>query len=307
MPIDKINSSIGLTMFAHLPQLNSLRVFDSAARLASFKAAAEELNVTPTAISHQIRALEEKLGTLLFERKVRAISLTLEGEKLALVTGQCFGQISSVLEEISDKQTLLTVSTTSSFAAQWLVPKLESFRRLHADIRVVLKTGEELDDLDKDRRIDLSIRYGSLDAGNENPVKLVTERFGMYATRQYLQNCGSIEEATLLETHWKNPRLQPVTWQQYFQSKGLDKLELTVLAYDQEHHVVQAALAGQGIALVSSLLIQTPLQQGWLQEHPKGESIQGMTYYMLATPDRENSRKVRLFREWLSAELIKHD
>jgi len=292
-------------MFAHLPQLNSLRVFDSAARLASFKAAALELNVTPTAVSHQIRNLEEKLGTLLFERKTRAITLTPEGEKLARVTYHSFQQMSGVLEEISDNQKVLTVSTTSSFAAQWLVPKLEHFRCRHPDIRVVVKTGEDLDDLQKDRRIDLAIRYGQFDTHIENATKLVSERFGMYATKQYLQDCPRIEKATLIETAWKNPSLRPITWKQYFQNKGLDKIKTKIRSYEQEHHVIQAALAGQGIALVSSLLIQTSLQQGWLEKHPSGESLEGMTYYMLTKSPHETTRKVRLFREWLLGELIK--
>ena len=172
--IDEISSSIRFFMFAHLPQLNSLRVFDSAARLTSFKAAALELNVTPTAVSHQIRTLEEKLGTLLFVRKTRAIILTPEGEKLARVAYHSLQQISGVLEEISDKQTVLIVSTTTSFAAQWLVPKLENFRRRHSEIRVVVKTSEYLEDLQKDRRIDLAIRDGQFDRQIENATRLVT-------------------------------------------------------------------------------------------------------------------------------------
>lgn len=289
-------------MFAHFPQLNSLRVFDAAARLTSLKAAALELNVTPTAVSHQIRNLEDKLGTLLFERKKRAIILTPEGEKLARVTYHSFQQISGVLEEISDNQKVLTVSTTSAFAAQWLVPKLEHFYSHHSDIHVVVKTGEDLDELQKNRRIDVAIRYGQFDTHIENATKLVTERFGMYATKEYLKDCPHIEKATLIETTWKNKSLRPITWKQYFQCKGLDKIKLKIRFYDQEHHVIQAALAGQGIALVSSLLVQTSLEQGWLKKHPSGESLEGMTYYMLTKTPHENSLKVRLFREWLLGE-----
>lgn len=292
-------------MFAHLPQLNSIRVFDSAARLSSFKAAAMELNVTPTAVSHQIRALEEKLGTLLFERKTRAIILTPEGEKLARVAYHSLHQISGVLEEISDNQTILTVSTTASFAAQWLVPKLDRFHRRHTEIHVVVKTGEHLEDLQKDRRIDLAIRYGQYDTHIEYATKLVTERFGMYATRQYLQDFPRIEDATLIETTWQNPSLPPITWNQYFQKENFNKMKLEIRSYDQEHHVIQAALAGQGIALVSSLLVQTALQQGWLKQHQNGGTLEGLTYYMLTTARNENSRKVRLFREWLLDELTK--
>ena len=290
-------------MFSHLPQLNSIRVFDAAARLTSFKAAALELNVTPTAVSHQIRGLEEKLGTLLFERKTRSIILTPEGEKLAQVAYNALQQIADVFEEISGTQTVLTVCTTTSFAAMWLIPRLTSFHSQHADIQVVVKTGERLEDLHKDRRIDLAIRYGQFDARNENATKLVTENFGMYATKKYLQACSRIEDATLLDTTWQNPNLQPISWKQYLQHKNTRKKELKIHYYDQEHHVIQAVLAGQGVALVSSLLVQTALQQGWLEKHPGGESLEGLTYYMLVTARNEHSLKVRIFREWLLDEL----
>lgn len=292
-------------MFSHLPQLNSIRVFDSAARLTSFKAAALELNVTPTAVSHQIRALEERLGTLLFVRKTRAIELTPEGEKLARVSYHSLQQLSAVLEEISDDPTVVTVSTTTSFATQWLAPKLDSFYQRHPEINVVIKTGEQLKDLQKDRRIDLAIRYGEFDEQIENATKLVTERFGMYATKQYLQEFPLIEDATLIETVWKNPSLKPITWKQYFRHKDSNKRKLETRSFDQEHHVIQAALAGQGVALVSSLLVQTAVQQGWLKQHSNCETLEGLTYYMLTTSRHENSRKVGAFREWLLDELCK--
>lgn len=290
-------------MFSHLPQLNSIRVFDSAARLKSFKAAALELHVTPTAISHQIRALEEKLGTLLFQRKTRFVVLTPEGEKLALAAYHALQQLSAAIEDISKDQRVLTVSTTASFAAQWLVPKLERFHLSHPDIRVVVKTSEETEDLQKDRRVDVAIRYGECDSQAEDATPLVTENFGMYATRQYLQDFPNIEAATLIETQWKNANLRPITWQQYFHSKNPQNMSLTIRSYDQEHHVIQAALAGQGIALVSSLLVQTALEHNWLEQHPRGGTLAGLTYYMLTREPHKNSRKIGLFREWLLDEL----
>ena len=290
-------------MFSYLPPLNSIRVFDAAARLLSFKAAALELNVTPTAVSHQIKALEHKLGTLLFERKTRAIVLTPEGGKLARVAYHSLQQISAVLEEISANQTVVTVSTTASFAAQWLVPNLEKFYQLHPEIQVVVKTGEHLDELQKNRRIDVAIRYGQYDSKIKHTTKLVSERIGMYVTKQYLQDFPRIEDSTLIETAWQNPDLPKITWGNYLSTRQLNKMKLKILAYDQEHHVIQAAIAGQGIALVSSLLIHTALNHGWLVPHPNGKTVAGLTYYLVTTADHENSRKVRIFREWLLEEL----
>ncbi|MEH6629148.1 MAG: LysR substrate-binding domain-containing protein [Motiliproteus sp.] len=287
-------------MFAHLPPLNSIRVFDAAARLKSFKAAASELNVTPTAVSHQIRSLEDRLGTLLFERKTRAIELTAEGGKLAQAAFLALQQLSAALEEISDTQTTLTLSTTGSFASMWLVPKLEIFQRLNPLIQVVIKTGEQLDDLEKDRRIDLAIRYGQLDGEEANRVKLVTETFGMYASPGYLEGIARIDDACLLETKWQNTNLPSISWNHYLKEQHNTA---RIRQFDQEHHVIQAALAGQGIALVSSLLVQTALQQGWLTEYDWEHRVLGLTYYLVIPPHGEHSRKVSLFRNWLVDEL----
>jgi LysR family transcriptional regulator, glycine cleavage system transcriptional activator len=286
-------------MFSHLPQLNSLRVFDAAARLKSFKAAALELYVTPTAVSHQIRTLEEKLGTLLFERKTRLVLLTPEGEILAQAAHQSLLKLSAAIETISNDKKVLTVSTTASFAALWLVPNLERFYQSHSDISVVVKSSEEMDDVKRDRRVDVAIRYGEFDSQMEHATQLVSEQFGMYATKQYLQQCPDIQAATLLETKWKNPNLRAITWRQYSHQQGNVSQDLTIRAYDQEQHVIQAALAGQGVALVSSLLVQTALQNQWLVQHPHGTVIAGLTYYMLTKDPAENSHKVEVFRQWL--------
>lgn len=287
-------------MFTHLPPLNSIRVLEAAARLKSFKAAADELNVTPTAISHQIRMLEERLGTLLFERKTRAIELTEEGEKLAQASYQALKQLSTVLEGISDTQTTLTLSTTSSFAAMWLIPKLEKFYELNPHIQVIVKTGELLDDMEKDRRIDLAIRYGQFKGEEANRVELVNETLGLYATPEYLKNHPRINDACLIETKWENTNLPVISWDQY-----LDKQHkpANIRQFDQEHHVIQATLAGQGVALVSSLLVQTALQQGWLTEYDKKHRPSGLAYYMIIPPHSKRSRKVAVFRNWLADEL----
>ena len=293
-------------MFSHLPQLNSIRVFDSASRLKSFKEAALELNVTPTAVSHQIRALEERLGTLLFERKTRHILLTQDGEKLAQVAHQSLTQISAVLEEISDQKTRLCVSTTSSFASQWLVPNLERFYQSHPDIEVVIKTEDALEDLAKDRRIDLAIRYGEFDPQDKAATKLVTEAFGMYATEAYIEAFPDFRNAQLIDTKWKNARLKPMTWQRFFELENEVSSKLMIRSYDQEQHTIQAALAGQGIAFVSNLLIQTPLQQGWLKRHPQGSSLEGLSYYILVNDLSAPSKKVTAFRRWLITEFNAH-
>ncbi len=248
-------------MFSHLPQLNSIRVFEATARLSSFKMAAEELNVTPTAVSHQIRNLEEKLGTLLFERKTRAIALTPEGLQLA------------------------------------------RFQKLHPEIQVSIRTGEQVENLQNDRRIDLAIRYGQYDEQDVNATKLITEYFGVYATQDYLKGCKSLKNATLIETQWQNKSLPSVTWKQWLQKYDESTCSPKIRYFDQEHHVMQAALAGQGIALVSSVLVQTSLQQNWLEPYNDDCFLPGLTYYLLPSPFSKDLRKVVVFQNWLIGEL----
>ncbi|WP_299377050.1 LysR substrate-binding domain-containing protein [uncultured Kiloniella sp.] len=288
-------------MFSHLPPLNSIRVFDSAARLKSFKAAASELNVTPTAVSHQIRGLENSLDTLLFERKTRAIELTEEGEKLAQVAYLALRQLSTVVSELTNTQTTLTVSTTASFAAMWLVPRLEKFHQLNPEIQVVVKTGEQLDDFDRDKRIDLIIRYGRDDVESLHKIKLVTETVGAYATPRYLENTPRIEDACLIETKWKNQDLPSISWDRVVAGK-IDAINRR--HFDLEHHVIQAALADQGVALVSSLLVETAIKQGWLVAFPNQPRITGLAYFLMIPIHNAHNHKVRRFQEWLVNEFV---
>ena len=292
-------------MYSHLPPMNSIKVFDAAARLGSFKKAAEELYVTPTAVSHQIKALEEALGTLLFVRKTRAIQLTQDGKLLAETSYNVLQQLSNTISEISSSQNSITVSTTSSFAAMWLVPNLGKFNRLHPNIDVAIKTGEQVDDLKKNRSIDLAIRYGTYDMELNNSVLLTTEDVGTYATPSYIRNINARTEINLLETRWHNKNLAEVSWHSLL--KGIDNLAYKTRAFEQEHHIIQAALAGQGIALVSSLLVQNAIEQGWLVNYKVVEAkkqMNGFSYYLVIPEHNLHSKSIKTFKNWLINELL---
>ncbi|RDH82787.1 MAG: LysR family transcriptional regulator [endosymbiont of Galathealinum brachiosum] len=295
-------------MYVNLPPLNSIRVFDAAARTGSFKKAAEELYVTPTAVSHQIKALEAALGTLLFVRKTRAIELTHDGNLLAKTAYNVLQQLANTVSEISSTKNIITVSTTSSFAAMWLVPNLTKFYQLHPDIEVAVKTGEQLDDLEKDRRVDLAIRYGIYDETSVNASLLVTEKIGMYATPGYIENLASGQSINLLETRWQlqNTNLPVFTWHALRKNSGNYKNIESVRQFTQEHHIIQAALAGQGIALVSNLLVKNVLEQGWLTQCDYVETdqeIEGLSYYLLVPEHNAYSKSIISFKDWLLEEL----
>lgn len=295
-------------MYPKLPSLNVLKTFDAAARLKSFKKASEELNVTPTAVSHQIKALEEGLGVSLFERRVRAVTLTREGELLLSTTVNIFRQLNNSINEIVSEKEGLTISTTSSFASMWLVPNLEKFHKANPGIEVSIQTGEKKIDVMLDPHIDLAIRYGQYDAADPNASMLVTEKFGMYGTQAYLDKLTNLDDARLLETEWVNKSLPSITWEtlikQYDHEENQPKY--TVRRFDQEHHVIQAALAGQGIALVSSILVGNAVKEEWLvpfvSKDFKGE-IEGLTYYLVVPPHNQRKENVVAFTEWLLAEI----
>ncbi|WP_444944319.1 LysR substrate-binding domain-containing protein [Microbulbifer sp. ZKSA006] len=287
-------------MYPSLPSLNALKVFDAAARLGSFKRAAEELFITPTAVSHQIKSLEESLGKLLFERKTRAVLLTSEGRLLAQATSQIFQQLAETVNEITSSKNTLTISATSSFAAMWLVPHLESFYRKFPNIDVSVMTGEEVNDIERDRRIDLAIRYGQYDKSLKNAHHLVTETIGMYAAPSYLAQIEDTSEVQLLETRWINPSLPPLNWQTLLKGRLED---MPVRQFDQEHHVIQAALAGQGIALVSSLLVQSALRNQWLVPY-RGicedlSETGGFSYSALIPNRHSRNENILAFVSWL--------
>ncbi|WP_444922313.1 LysR substrate-binding domain-containing protein [Microbulbifer sp. CnH-101-G] len=290
-------------MYPSLTSLNALKVFDAAARLGSFKKAAEELFITPTAVSHQIKSLEDALDSQLFERKTRAIQLTKEGRLLAETTSRIFQQLAETIGEIANSNRVISVSTTSSFAALWLVPHLERFYQQYPDIEISISTGEQIDDIERHRHIDIAIRYGEFDPKAENTTRLITESVGMYATPNYLSTITDIEQAQLLETKWINQSLTPFSWK--YLLGDLNK-NLTIRQYDQEHHVIQAALASQGIALVSSLLVQNALQNKWLVPYKNTDikhKANGLSYYAV-TPSRNiNNKSVTSFLGWLTEEI----
>jgi LysR family glycine cleavage system transcriptional activator len=298
-----------VVMNNNLPSLNSIKVFESAARNTSFKKAAEELHVTPTAVSHQIKALENSLGTLLFLRKTRAIELTEDGKRLAETASNILYQLMNTVNQISSHKNTLAVSTTSAFAAMWLVPNLSKFNQMYPEIEVTITTNEHINDFKKDRKVDCAIRYGIYDITSADSSLLITEEMGMYATPSYIEQLVSAKTVNLLETKWIRPEsnLPEFTWSAILESKNVGKRQNNIRRFTQEHHIIQAALAGQGIALVSHLLVENALQQGWLVKcsHVKeAKEATGLSYYLVVPQYSSNNRSVVLFKNWLLDVLV---
>ncbi|TMP40195.1 LysR family transcriptional regulator [Pseudoalteromonas citrea] len=280
--------------FRQLPSLNNLKAFAAAAQYGSFKQAAEALNVTPTAISHQIKNLEDHLGVTLFERKVRAITLTEEGEKLAKTALSIFAQLHSTLSELTTPNNLVRVSCCTSFATLWLAPRLPEFYQQHPNIQIEICANDQLIDITQTRQIDVAIRYGNRPCAESDEIYLATEYLQVYCAANAV-NTHSQTNQTLFVTQWQEtPGLANIPWQAHF-----NKNDFKITSFTQEHYVLQATLAGQGIGLLSNILSSTTVQQHWLLPMENLPKVTGYSYSLRLSRHAKNNHAARYFSEWM--------
>ncbi len=289
-------------MFSNLP-LNALRTFEAAARLGSFKAAAEELTVTPAAISHQVKTLEAWLGALLFDRSGQGVKLTDQGEQLYRQTHRALFDISQSLASFcpaSNAQTL-SLTTTPSLAATWLIPRLKDFYRAFPAINVRVDTRNERVDLLRDSSIDLAIRATSSDDPNLHQQLLMDERFAVYAAPELLKSLDP-SRVELINLRWQIPGTLDVTWQSWCAAAGLNDWLNTALMreFDDEHFALSAAVAGHGLVLASNVLVADSLARGELVAYRPHISLAGPRYLAVCVPGRERQAPVKAFLAWLA-------
>ena len=291
-------------MFASLP-LTALRTFESASRLLSFKAAAQELSVTPTAVSHQIRSLETWLGVPLFERLPRQVRLTEGGERLFHSLHGALLDVAQSLDTLRPQRSAghLTVSTTPAFAALWLVPRLGRFYTAHPDINLRLDTQCEVIDLQQDASVDLAIRYSLGDYPNLYGQCLFDEGFAVYGSPEQVA-LAAARVPTLISVRWHNSELYALGWQAWCEKAGECWLAHTaqLREYDEEHYALQAAIAGQGLVLASNILVSESVATGLLVPYRPQISVDGAGYSALCVPGRERHPPVRAFFQWVREE-----
>ena len=292
-------------MFASLP-LTALRTFESASRLLSFKAAAQELSVTPTAVSHQIRSLETWLGVPLFERLPRQVRLTECGERLFHSVHGALLDVAQSLDTLRPQRSTghLTVSTTPAFAALWLVPRLGRFYAAHPGINLRLDTQCEVVDLQQDASVDLVIRYSLDDYPNLYGLCLFDESFAVYGSPEQVV-LAQTQAPTLISVRWHNSKLYALGWQAWCEKAGERWLrDAPILReYDEEHYALQAAIAGQGLVLASNILVSESLASGLLVPYRPRISVDGAGYSALCVPGRERHPQVRAFFQWMQEEV----
>lgn len=288
-----------------LPPLSSLRAFEAAARHGSFKQAASELAVTPTAISHQIRFLEEYTGLTLFERQVRKVVLTEAGAQLYPVLRDGFNAFEATLAQVTRgaARSEVTISATSAFTATWLAPRVARFSARHPGIDLVLHASDALADVAGDA-VDIAIRYGRGPYPGADAEAMFSDRFAPVASPAMGPlRLVDLARSPLIEFRWLHPDPLNPTWELWHAKAGLPfERGPGQLRFSDEGHAIQAALAGQGIALLSLSLVADDLAAGRLVQ-PFGPELAGHTYHLVTSAGRATQAHVKAALDWLRAEM----
>ncbi len=289
-------------MVRRIPSLSALRAFEAAARRRSFKLAAEELAVTPTAISHGIRALEKDLRTQLFVRKTRAVEVTAEGLALLTAVREGFDAIAAGVELLDrSKRQSVRLSTTPAFAAKWLVPRLAGLHAEHPTIDLHVHASYEPVDLHaRGVDVDVAIRYGLGRYKGLVSTLLMRDRFAPVASPALrIKQVRDIASHRRIHFDWQRPQPVDLSWSAWFRRAGLKhKASASDVHYSEESHAIQAAVAGQGVALLSLVLVQDELKLGLLKELV-GPKLEGLSYHLVRSTERPNSEAAAAVEKWL--------
>jgi len=288
---------------ARLP-LQGLYCFYLAAETGSFKAAAEQLSVSPAAMSQQIRQLEEQLSVKLFIRQHRQVRLTPEGLSLQHYARQGFGSLREGLQLLSADPDPgnLTLSVIPSFAQQWLVPRLGDFTDQRPDLSVFMTSSDALVDFQLDR-VDLCVRFGQgLYPGLQAEFLMADHIYPvchpLYLEKTPIHTLADLANAQLIEDAWPD-----MNWNYWLELAGMTDFKVkAAMRYPGAHVVLEGALAVQGVALVRHSLAWKYIQQGLLTRVSCIEVRSGYSYYLVAPPAHFKRDKIRQFSDWLQVE-----
>ncbi|WP_432729983.1 transcriptional regulator GcvA [Variovorax sp. W6] len=288
-----------------LPPLNTLPCFDAAARHLSFSKAAQELHVTPGAISRAIKHLEEQLGILLFERETRSVRLTAVGEPYARAVHAVLEQLATATESATTRRSdsILTVSTSGGFAGKWLVPRLHRFHRAHDDIDVRVSTTGRLTDFVGDG-IDIAIRYGAGSYPGLASEFLAAEEVFPVCSPRLMKGAHPLRKPQDLKHHTLIRDGYPIDWAAWLGSAGVKGVRAQGgLTFDAYTFAIEAAVQGEGVALGRTMLVADDLSSGRLVRPFEHAVKAASSFYVVYPPDAIRQRKVRAFRDWLFAEM----
>lgn len=295
--------------------LGALRCFEAAARMLSFTQASRSLNLTQSAVSQQIRHLEERLGYRLFVRQARSLKLTDKGEALFEVTTRALGDIQAALQRLGLSNTPLQVSCLPSFALQWLMPRLTEFHRREPDVSVRLRA--EFQSVDRQSMrvedIDVAVRYDPTTYSEVQADVLLDEYLVAVATPEYLAAHPGLADGASLEgvvfLHDASPWVgaaEFVEWRTWMQVNRPDEpRHIDGPQFNLSSLALAAALSHQGIAMGRTALVCDDIRSGRLVAI-MGKPVKAPARYVLLSRD-PHERRTAIFSEWIKRECHRFD
>jgi LysR family glycine cleavage system transcriptional activator len=294
----------------NLPPLNALRAFEAAGRHLSLTHAARELHVTPAAVSHQVKALEERLGVKLFRRVSRGLVLSGAGQALLPQLSEGFDRLEQALAAVErvERHRPLTVSVAPSFGAKWLVPRLERLREKHPELDVRIDANPQPVDLEREG-IDVAVRYGPGRYPGLHVERLMDEEVLPVCSPALLARGVPLREPADLAHHPLLHHEQPggdssyPDWRMWLLAAGVPEVDATRGSrFTLAGMAVQAALDGQGVALVGRTLVERDVAAGRLVTPFPGGLPQHFAYWLVCPPRSADSPRVKAFRDWIMSE-----
>ncbi|WP_417451114.1 transcriptional regulator GcvA [Kordiimonas sp.] len=294
-------------MTRKLPPLNALRSFEAAARLNSFKKAATELNVTQSAISHQIKHLENALGVELFVRQTRSIALTQSGKALFPFVEKALDLLEEGVQKISrtEHDNILILQSYSTLSVRWLLPKLDRFRVKHPNLQVRLITSQWDPDF-TEQDIDLAIMIGTPEANNMrydylfSPCLFPVCSPKLLAGDSPLKAPADLAAQTILQVYPSEN-----DWRVWLEATGTEGIDLNAgLSFDSYDHALKTAVRGAGVALAMHPYVSEDFAANLLvNPFPEYEVPATGHWYLVYPKARTNREKIKAFRLWLLDEI----
>jgi len=292
----------------NLPSLDLLRGFEAAARNLSFTRAAQELFVTQSAVSRQVKTIEDHLGVALFARRHRALQLTEAGHELYRATAQALRQLSDAAARIRERAAgrTLTVTTTIGFASLWLIPRLADFRSQRPDIDIRIAADTRMLDLEREG-IAIAIRYCTPKAAPEGAIKLFGEVVLPVCSPKLVTPAAPLSTPEDLRHHvllrydqsdGVAPWLSWTVWLETMQLSGLKPAGS--IRFGQYDQVIHAAIDGQGVALGTSPLVRELIRQGKLIAPLAKKFESSRAYFLVISADAADRPEVKDFAGWLT-------
>jgi DNA-binding transcriptional LysR family regulator len=295
----------------NLPHLAFFQGFEAAARTLSFTKAAEELFVTQSAVSRQIKALEDNLGLKLFERRPRSLTLTEDGQSLYRIATDVLDRLQIAIDRLraESRASQLSITTTTGFASLWLIPRLSRFTALHPDIDVRISATTDMLNLERSR-IDLAIRYCKPETVPQGAVRLFGEKMIPVCSRALLHDKTrplkrpqDLAHHTLLHFDYAGAETMYMDWGTWLTALGIGELKSGgALHFSQYEQMIQAAISGQGVALGRQPLVSDLIESGALVAPFKQTLVGSRAYFIIESRLSAGKPQVSEFAQWLLAE-----